>query len=57
MMRSFSLEYLDWCKKYKHAKTIKETYRRDWVSEFYHSKEWDEEPVDGLEYAICLNMI
>ena len=25
-MRCFSLEYLDWCKKYKHAKTIKQTY-------------------------------
>ena len=56
-MRCFSLEYLDWCKKYKHAKTIKQTFNRDWVSEFYHSKEWNEEPVDGLEYAICLNMI
>ena len=49
----FSLEYLDWCKANKGVTKIEETYRDDWVREFYESKEWDKKPVNGIEYGLA----
>lgn len=57
MKRVFELEYLDWCKEKKNVNSIEETYRADWVSEFYHSKEWNEKPINGIQFGIATGII
>lgn len=52
----FPLAYLDWCKKVKKAKTVKETENRLWIKEFYYSDDWKEKPVNGIDYAIALGV-
>ena len=49
----FPLAYLDWCKKEKNVKSVEETERRDWVSEFYMSDEWGRKDITFVDLAIA----
>jgi hypothetical protein len=53
----FPLAYLDWCKKIKKVKDIKETERRDWVYEFYKSEDWREKDVNGIDFAVAMGVL
>lgn len=54
MPMPFPLAYLDWCRETKHAKTVEETERRDWIYEFYKSPKWGEKTISGIDFAVAM---
>jgi hypothetical protein len=52
-MKLPELDYLDWCKKNKKARSVQETERRDWIQEYYLETN---AKINGLQFAIMLGM-
>ena len=51
-MSCLPLDYLDWCKEVKKAKSIEETERRDWFIEFVKTKNIKD--VSGFDFMIAM---
>lgn len=54
--KTFPLHYIEWCKKTKNPKSLKDTERFDWICEFYQSDEWNRKEITPLDLIKCMGM-
>jgi hypothetical protein len=52
-MKIPELDYLDWCKKHKKARSVQETERRDWIQEYCLKTKTK---INGLQFIVMLGL-